>query len=313
MSNVKSSVNWLTILGRGAHIRATPARIIVQRDATREEYPIEDYNHVLVVGRHTLHADTIRNLMRARCQLSFFDTDGEPLGYLKPYSEIDDSRFRDLQRSAPPHRYAVEIAKSSIKSRIRAIQEMNARSGSNHLLEGELDLFQSMLGELEYLVKLSEVRRVHRLSRDMYYEFMSREIPRGLGFQRRCERPYHDPINAILSFGYSMLFGNCLVAITGAHLDPDLGMLHENPSGLVYDLIDPLKATMVDDLVFREISNTLTSADYSCEPTRCVLSEDLLKRLMNRFRVAIDQNKIDTQVSLFLGSLTEENQVQILS
>lgn len=308
-----NSLNWLTILGRGAHIKATPVQIIVQRDETREEYKIADYNHVLIVGRHTLHADMIRNLTRAGCQLSFFDTDGEPLAYLKPFGETGDSRRWDLQKAAPPHRFAVEITKSSIKSRIRAIQEMNGRSGSDLLLEGELDLFQSMIDELEYLVKLSEIRRLHRLSADMYYEFMARGTPRALGFKRRTERPYLDPINTTLSFGYAMLFGNCLVPITGARLDPDTGMLHNCPGGLVYDLIEPFKASMIDEVVFREVSGSLSGEDYECGSSRCILSDTTMKQLMNRFRMTIDQKKLDTQVALLVGALLEENEVQVIS
>ncbi|MEN6610306.1 MAG: CRISPR-associated endonuclease Cas1 [Methanoregulaceae archaeon] len=310
---MSNSLNWLTILGRGAHIKATPVQIIIQRDETREEYKITDYNHVLIVGRHTLHADTIRNLAKAGCQLSFFDTDGEPLGYLKPYGKTENSQCKDQQKAAQPHRYAVEIAKSSIKSRIRAIQLINERFGSDFLLEGELALFQSMIEELEYLVKLSEVRRVHQLSADMYYEFMARGIPRILGFKRRTGRPYLDPINAILSFGYAMLFGNCQVSIIGARLDPDTGMLHDGPGGLVYDLMEPFKAVMIDDLVFREIGRSLSDADYVCGTSRCILSDTVMKQLISRFRMTIDQKKIDMQVSLLLGAFLDENEIQIIS
>jgi len=310
---VPDSLRWLTILGRGAHIKATPVQIIVQRDDTREEYKTADYDHVLIVGRHTLHADMIRNLSKAGCRISFFDTDGEPLGYLKQFGEPDDSRFRDLQKAAPPHRFAVEIAKSSLKSRLRAIQVMNERAGSDLLLEGELELFESTIGEMEYLVKLSEIRRVHRLSADMYYEFMARITPRALGFKGRTERPYRDPVNAALSFGYSMLFGNCLVSAIGARLDPDIGMLHDCPAGLIYDLIEPFKASMIDEQIFRELAGELTSDDYESGPSRCILSDAVLKTLIMRFRTTIDQTKIDAQISLFLGALAEEHAIQILS
>ena len=39
-------------------------------------------------------------------------------------------------------------------------------------------------------------------------------VPRpDFGFRRRTIRPQSDPINAMLSFGYAMLFGNCCISI----------------------------------------------------------------------------------------------------
>jgi len=51
-----------------------------------------------------------------------------------------------------------------------------------------------------------------------------------------------------------MLFGNCCVSLIGARLDPDFGLMHEGKGSLVQDLIDPLKAAMIDMVVFQYFS-----------------------------------------------------------
>jgi CRISPR-associated endonuclease Cas1 len=265
------------------------------------------------VGRHTLHTSAISNLVKAGCRITFFEVDGEPVASISAYGKTRDSTIRDLQKSASPHRYAVEIAKGSIRSKIRAIQEMNEVYGINLFFEGELDVLHTSLNELEYLIKLSEIRRIHRFCSDMYYEIMARTVSRALGFKRRTERPHQDPINAILSYGYAMLFGNCWVSVIGANLDPDLGMLYDGPAGLVYDLIEPLKATMIDTQIFRTIGKTLEEHDFEYSRSRCILSDDLMKKLTDLFRTSIDQKKVDEQVFLMVGSLRDGNKIQILS
>ena len=62
--------------------------------------------------------------------------------------------------------------------------------------------------------------------------------------------PNLDPVNAMLSFGYSLLFGNCCVSVIGADSIPDLGFLNEGRGSLVLDLIEPLKSKMIDAVVF---------------------------------------------------------------
>ncbi len=79
--------------------------------------------------------------------------------------------------------------------------------------EGELEFLQKSREELAFLIKLDEIRRLHRLVSDMYYEIISRSLPPDLGFRRRGTRPHTDPVNAMLSFGYAMLFGTCIAAV----------------------------------------------------------------------------------------------------
>src|SRR4030043_90305 len=92
--------------------------------------------------------------------------------------------------------------------------------------EGEQQFLHTSEQELQYLIKLDEIRRLHRLTSDMYYEIMARNISSDFGFRRRTIRPQADPINAMLSFGYAMLYGNCCVSVIGARLNPDVGLMH---------------------------------------------------------------------------------------
>jgi CRISPR-associated endonuclease Cas1 len=130
----------------------------------------------------------------------------------------------------------------------------------------------------------------------MYYEIMSRNLPPELGFRRRSMRPYADPVNAMLSFGYALLFGNCMIASVGARLDPDGGFLHDGRNSLIQDLIDPLKPAMVDSVVFRIARETLRGEDYELTPGRCMLSDDLIGMMTDQLHNSINTDMINRQV-----------------
>jgi len=52
-------VPWYLVSGFGAHIKATPRVLIVQRHGRTEEIPLAAVRHLLVMGGHTLHTSAI--------------------------------------------------------------------------------------------------------------------------------------------------------------------------------------------------------------------------------------------------------------
>ena len=69
-------------------------------------------------------------------------------------------------------------------------------------------------------------------------------MPDSLGFTGRNRRPPRDPLNALLSLGYTMLHSEAVVELHGAGLDPFIGFYHDLHFGresLASDLIEPLR------------------------------------------------------------------------
>ena len=303
---------WVSVSGFGAHIKSTQKHLIIQKKTGAESYPLKSVSNLLIVGGHTINSTTIGQLIRNGTFISFFDPDGTPIGTIKPYCDVNQDGTYDNQRAIPRQRYAIAIAQASIKSRLFVLERIRESQNIRLFYEGELEFLRKSLEELEYLIKLDEIRRLHKLTSDMYYEIMSRNIPSELGYRRRTIRPQIDPINAMLSFGYAMLFGNCYVAIVGARLNPDLGLMHEGKGSLVHDLIEPLKAGMVDQIVFQMAGESLIASDFELTQDRCMLSDDVINTMQKLFYTAITREKINEQVYNFSISLENYSDVKIL-
>jgi len=299
-------VPWLVVAGFGAHIKSTRNTLLVQKEGIIEEYPLESVRHLLVIGGHTLHTPVIANLVKKGARVSFFEADGKPVGTIRPFNNPEEAKLSEIQKNAPNYRYAVSIARGSMKSKTLLIGRLGEIAGRELYYEGELEIFSNALDELEYLIKISEIRRIERLTTDMYYEVISRVIPPEFGFRRRTDRPYKDPVNAIIAFGYAMLFGNVMFAVTGANLDPDIGMLNRGPSSLVYDIMEPFKAEMIDREAIRFIREDLHEDDYECGPARCILSDTCMKELIRLFHKTLGQGVIDRQVAALRESLEQK-------
>ena len=300
---VLQKVPWLTVSGYGAHIKSTPTQLIIQRKGEIQNYPLRSVHHLVIAGGHTIHTSVIINLLKAGSAISFLDQDSNPVGFLNPPMRHPDEEIKAIQKLAPAHRYALAIATAAIRARILRLGRLGEGSGREILYQGELEFLHTSFKEMEFLVKLDEVRRLFTLTGDMYYEILSRTLPPELGFRRRTKRPHQDPVNAMLSFGYAMLFSQCMRAVQGANLDPDLGLLHEGTGSFVYDLIEPFKPAMVDDVVFEIARKGLLPGDYEYGERRCHLSEGLIERLLSRLYSSVKSEEIDDMVARFRDSL----------
>ncbi len=306
------AIPWLAVYGFGAHIKSTQKKLIILNKGTVEEYPLDEIKNLLIVGGHNFNSTTISHLLKNGSYVSFFEPDGTPVGILQPFGNSPDKIIQHLQEDLPRYRFATTIAQASLKSRLIAIERLQEQRGSDILYEGELQILHAAFNDLEYLVKLDEIRRLSDLTTNMYYEILSRDIPKCFDFRRRTVRPQCDPINAIFSFGYAMLFGNCGVSVIGARLNPDLGLLHEGPGSLVRDFIGPFKAEMIDPVVCSIARETLKPGDFEQTSSRCMLSDALIKNLIANFKKSIDNQKLDRQVNNFLRAIQKMESFTIM-
>jgi CRISP-associated protein Cas1 len=99
----------------------------------------------------------------------------------------------------------------------------------------------------------------------------------------RRKRPPTDPVNALLSFGYTLLQNRALAACQAWGLDPAVGFFHEYRPGrpsLACDLMEPFRVPAVDRLILRMLAlNRYQASDFIQDGDFSVrLTEEALKR-----------------------------------
>ena len=84
-------------------------------------------------------------------------------------------------------------------------------------------------------------------------------------FRGRNKRPPLDNVNAMLSFGYSLLAGMCGGALEAVGLDPYVGFFHTDRPGrmsLALDLMEEFRGIMVDRFVLTLINKKIMKEKY---------------------------------------------------
>jgi len=141
---------------------------------------------------------------------------------------------------------------------------------------------RALRGELKAEVHdLDSLLGIEGAAAAAYFEAYAGLFPSALGFHGRKRRPPPDPVNALLSLGYTLLHNEAVKAIHAAGLDPYLGYLHAPAHGrasLASDFVEPLRPRY-DALVwwaFRE--RVFRAHDFTRDSGGCLLSKHARER-----------------------------------
>lgn len=115
-------------------------------------------------------------------------------------------------------------------------------------------------------------------SRD-YFQAVGRMADPLWSFTSRQRRPPPDPINAMLSYGYTLLCHEAIAALEAAGLDPMVGFLHQHRWGrpaLALDLMEEFRPMTVDVAVWRAVATKqIRPEQFTTEPdTGCRMGDD---------------------------------------
>jgi len=144
----------------------------------------------------------------------------------------------------------------------------------------------------EKAIDLDKLRGIEGFAAKTYFSAFTAMIRTNrmvFEFKERSRRPPRDPINALLSFVYTLLVNECVAACEGVGLDPQLGFLHALRPGrpaLALDLMEELRSLLADRLVLTLVNRAqLKPDDFVERPGGAIyLTEDGRKTLLTAYQ-----------------------------
>jgi CRISPR-associated protein Cas1 len=120
-------------------------------------------------------------------------------------------------------------------------------------------------------------------SSKIYFETLNEFIPEKYRFENRTQRPAMDIANALLNYGYGIMYGRIEGDFLKSGIDPYIGVLHRddyNRPVLAFDVIE-IYRIWVDYVVFSLLSqNVITDEFFSVRSDGSYWLESLGRRIM---------------------------------
>ncbi len=135
-------------------------------------------------------------------------------------------------------------------------------------LKATAEALGNALGRVPLCEDLDVLRGIEGESARAYFgtfDRMVKEDRQTFTLDGRNRRPPRDPVNALLSFLYALLMNDCVAAVEGVGLDPQMGFLHALRPGraaLALDLMEELRSVLADRLVLTLINRRQVAAKH---------------------------------------------------
>lgn len=223
-------------------------------------------------------------------------------------------RIAQYRLSQDP-RHCLRFAKKTVMARISSLQQFlieRRESEFGHRYEISLSLrkVDDLLPRISGMETLASLRGLEGAATAAYFEGLAAIAPPRLNFRLRNRRPPRDPLNAMLSLGYTMLHAEAVLALYGSGLDPFIGFYHQLDFGresLACDLLEPIRVE-VDGFALELFRKQLLRVeDFSKTESGCLLGKSARPRFYEAWEGLTERlrKRLSDEVGAVLAGIDE--------
>ena len=189
-------------------------------------------------------------------------------------------------------RYAIAAKLQNARSVVKRASREAKTANDKEKLNSTAQIHQQSLKNAETASDLDQLRGIEGYAARAYFSSFTQMVKQNrvaFTFTERTKKPPRDPINALLSFTYTLLVNDCISACEGVGLDPQLGFIHATRPGkpsLALDLMEELRSLLADRLVLTLINQKqIKPDDFTERPGGAIyLSETGRKTLLTAYQ-----------------------------
>ena len=226
-------------------------------------------NQMVLIGNVEITTSAIKHLLYSGVELVFLSYDGRFVG--RVVGELPKNVFLRKQqyRKAEDEEFVREMARTLVLGKLRnqlTLLKRIYRYYKPPKVEQPIQDLTLIVQRLRNASTLNQIRGYEGKGSALFFRGFPEGFRNRNDFRKRVRRPPTDPINAVLSFCYTLLMNRVYGAVYAAGLDPYLGSLHVLEYGrpsLVLDLMEEFRTIVVDTLTLSLFNmNILTDNDF---------------------------------------------------
>lgn len=257
----------LYVTEQGAQVEKEYQRLLVTRDdEVLFQVPLSRVSEVVLVGQVGVTTPAMLALLEAGVGLTLVSRSGALRGRLVPPTPRHiPLRHRQYER-ARDEAFCLGVARAIVGGKLRNARTLVRRWCRKFPAIGAAaaGIITQAIRGAEAATDLDALRGLEGVGTRAYFRAFRQVLRREWEFPRRARRPPTDPINALLSLGYTLLGQNMMTALEVVGLDPYDGFFHADKYGrpaLALDLMEEFRGVVVDSLVRMVINKRMLQAD----------------------------------------------------
>lgn len=286
--------NTLYVTEPGAYLSLDGENIVISREGKEVgRRPLHLLQGIIVFGYSGASPALMSKCASYNIEISFLSPNGKFYGRFVGVSNGNVLLRREQYRIADDDARSLDIAKSFIMGKLfnsRWVIERVRRDNSMRVdverLKAASRFISDRLKDIPQCSASDELRGLEGEAASVYFGIFDEMILQQkdkFKFVTRNRRPPLDPVNAMLSYMYTMLSHESAWALSSVGLDPYVGFLHRDRPGrlsLALDLVEEFRSVLADRFVLMLINKKL------------IKIEDFLKRENGAVTISDDARKM---------------------
>ena len=271
LTNPPLIITPLIIKQYGTRLSLKGERLIIDDKQQIREIPLMDL-HTIFVEREqmSITGPLIKKLAEYGISLFFINFKGKIYSQLSSPQHEKHLSVRKAQYKATENALGCTIAHQIINSKIES-QWVHIKQIKRirNLTDEQQDVITESVNKLKQHLETSrainicdlnllrpKLLNIEAQAARQYWKALQQVIPKHLDFTHRAKQDAEDPVNQMLNYGYSILFGLVNRYASEVGLDTACGFIHadhDHRDSLVCDLMELLRIRFVDRIMLKLI------------------------------------------------------------
>lgn len=286
---MKKHGNTLYVTTQGTYLAAKGETVVAKVErAVKLRVPLHVLDGIVCFGLVSCSPQLMWRCSERGIGISFLTQRGRFLARVQGAVSGNVLLRREQYRRADDSAKAAQLARAFVAAKVANCRRVLQRAIRDHgektdvkALSAAVVALARRLRDLERTDRLASIRGIEGDAAQIYFGVFQHLIHRAGGhfdFQKRTRRPPTDPVNALLSFGYTLLVHDVVSALEAVGLDPQVGFLHaDRPGrpGLALDIMEEFRPFLADKFVLSLINRRqVRSAGFERRETGGVYMDD---------------------------------------
>lgn len=310
----------LLVATEGSLLSVSNGRLrVATPDGRIHEQPLRILAAVLLLGRQRLTGPTLTTALEAGVPIHFATRGGRYQGVLannRPGPAGVGLWLRQAQRFGDVG-FVLPLVRELVTARIHNQAEvLRQRARTEPDLEHAIDRLRGLGAKVSRASSRAELNGIEGAAAREFFQSLTRILPEEFAFTGRHRRPPPDPVNALLSLGYTMLYQRADTVLRAAGLLPEQGFYHQGHgrhAPLASDLMECFRHLVERQTLSMINRGELKTTDFlNDNALGCRLSRPAMARylssLSSRFITPMEDSTSGAHGSLYdhLWRLTRE-------
>ncbi len=286
------------VIQQGAKLSIANKRVQVEQNGeTLLAAPLGQVSEVVIFGNVGLTTPAIGTLLLEGKDVVFLSEDGRfkgrLVGELTPHVPLRRAQYRRMDEPDFGLRLAQGIVAAKLAHQRTLLQRHNRELGDAEIISA-IERLGEAVKTVDRRTTIASLNGHEGAATAAYFSGLRRLFGPEWKFEKRARRPPPDPVNVLLSLGYTLLSNTARGAVQAAGLDPYAGFLHEyayNRPSLALDLLEEFRPVVDGVVLWACRGGQVTPDDFTPGPVDrpVVLSDQGLRRFLKAYEQRMEQ------------------------